>query len=155
VKPSVLYRVASGLLALFAAGHTLGFQQADPAWGVGAVLEAMQSSHFAVQGFTRTYWDFFLGTGFIVGVFYLFAAVVAWQLGGLPKVTLASMRVTAWSFALCFAAVTVISWQFVFWIPIVFSAAVTVCLTAAAWCSGADAAASGSQKLTGPRRGSI
>src|SRR5689334_3753714 len=103
-------------------------------------LKGAGQSHFAVQGFTRTYWDFFLGTGFIVGVFYLFAAVVAWQLGGLPKVTLASMRVTAWSFALCFAAVTVISWQFVFWIAIVFSAAVTVCLTAAAWCSGADAA---------------
>ena len=143
MKASLLYRVASGLLVLFAAGHALGFQQADPAWGVGAVLEAMQSSHFAIQGFTRTYWDFFLGAGFIVGVLYLFAAILAWQLGGLPKVTLASMRVTTWSFAVCFAAVTVISWRFLFWIPIVFSAAVTAVLTAAAWCSGADAAAPG------------
>jgi hypothetical protein len=155
VKASLLYRVASGLLVLFAAGHALGFQQADPAWGVGAVLEAMQSSHFVVEGFTRTYWDFFLGTGFVVAVFYLFAAVVAWQLGGLPKVTLASMRVTAWSFALGFAAVTAISWRFLFWIPIVFSAAVTACLIAAAWCSGADAAASAPQKLGDPRRRSI
>jgi hypothetical protein len=92
-----LYRVASGLLVLFAAGHTLGFQQADPAWGAGPVLEAMRSSPFAVQGFTRTYWDFFLGAGFTVGILYLLAAIVAWQLGGLPGMTLASMRVTAWS----------------------------------------------------------
>ena len=73
VKASVLYRVASGLLLLFAVGHTLGFRQADPAWGAEAVLGAMQSSRFVVQGFTRTYWDFFLGAGFTVGVLYLFA----------------------------------------------------------------------------------
>jgi hypothetical protein len=46
----------------------------------------------AVQGFTRTYWDFFLRAGFTVGVLYLFAAVLAWQLGGLPVTTLAAMR---------------------------------------------------------------
>src|ERR1051326_5341801 len=98
VKPLTLYRVASGLLLLFAVGHTLGFEQSDPAWGVGAVLGSMQSSHFIIQGFTRTYWDFFLGTGYTVGVLYLFAAVLAWQLGGLPAATLASMRATTWSF---------------------------------------------------------
>ncbi len=46
------------------------------------------------------------------------------------------MRVTVWSLALCFAAITVLSWMYLFVIPIVFSAAITVCLTAAAWLSG-------------------
>jgi hypothetical protein len=68
-------------------------------------------------------------------VFYLFAAVLAWQFGGLPAETLAAMRVTVWAFALCFAAITVLSWRYLFIIPIVFSIAVTVCLTAAAWFS--------------------
>src|SRR5262245_3559870 len=136
MKASVLYRVASGLLLLFALGHTLGFQQADPAWGVGALLESMQSSRFVVQGFTRTYWDFFLGAGFTVGVLYLFASVLAWQLGGLPGAALASMRATAWSFAACFVAVTVLSSRYLFWIPMVMSGVTAACLTAAAWWSG-------------------
>jgi hypothetical protein len=34
-----------------------------------------------------------------VGVFYLFAATLAWQLGGLPAATLALMRPLAWAFA--------------------------------------------------------
>jgi hypothetical protein len=80
----------------------------------GAALAAdpgvrMKATHFAIQGLTRTYWDFFLGAGFTVGVLYLFAAVLAWQLGGLPEETLARMRATVWGFACCFAAVTAVS----------------------------------------------
>jgi hypothetical protein len=136
MKPSVLYRVASGLLLLFAIGHTLGFQQSDPAWGIGPVVGAMQSTPFTVQGFTRTYWDFFLGAGFTVGVLYLFAAVLAWQLGGLPAATLAALRVTTWSFAACFAFLMALSWRYLFWIPIVNSGVIAACLAAAAWSSG-------------------
>lgn len=132
MRPAILYRAAAVLLLLFALGHTLGFRDSDPAWGIGPVLTAMQSTHFTFQGFTRTYWDFFVGAGFTVGVFYLFAAVLAWQLGGLPAATLGRLRVTAWGFAGCFAAVTVVSVRHLFWIPIVMSALVTVCLSAAA-----------------------
>lgn len=98
----------------------------------------MQSTHFVVQGFTRTYWDLFLGAGFTVGVFYLFAAVLAWQLAALPAGTLAPMRATAWSFAACFAVITVLSWKYLFWIPIVLSVVVTACLIAA-WRSAHEA----------------
>src|SRR6476660_7960421 len=107
MKASVFYRIAAICLLLFAVGHTLGFRQSDPAWGVDALLAAMRSVHFDVQGFHRTYWDLFLAAGFSVGVFYLFAAILAWQLAGLPAATLALMRGTAWAFALCFAAITV------------------------------------------------
>jgi hypothetical protein len=68
-------------------------------------------------------------------VFYLFAAILAWQLGGLPAETLARMRGTAWAFVACFAAITVVSWRYLFILPIVFSAVITVCLIAAAWLS--------------------
>ena len=135
MKASVLYRIAAVLLLLFAAGHPLGFRQSDPAWGVDALLGSMRSTHFDVQGFNRTYWDLFVAAGFCVGVFYLFSAILAWQLGGLPAPTLALMRGTAWAFALCFAAITVVSWRYLFIIPVVFSTAITVCLTAAAWLS--------------------
>ena len=133
VKAPILYRISSVLLLLFAVGHTLGFRQSDPTWGIDALLGSMRSIHFYVQGFSRTYWDLFVAAGFSVGVFYLFAAVLAWQLGGLPAETLARVRGIAWAFALCFVAVTALSWMYAFTTPIVFSALITVCLIAAAW----------------------
>jgi hypothetical protein len=49
MKASMLYRIAAVLLLLFAAGHTLGFRQSDPKWGVDALLASMRSIHFDVQ----------------------------------------------------------------------------------------------------------
>ena len=135
MKASIFYRIAAVLLLLFAVGHTLGFRQSDPKWGVDALLGSMRSIHFDVQGFNRTYWDLFVAAGFSVGVFYLFAAILAWQLGGLPVATLTLMRGTAWAFALCFAVITVLSWRYLFIIPIAFSIVITLCLTVAAWLS--------------------
>ena len=135
MNASRLYRIAAVLLLLFALGHTIGFRQSDPTWGVDALLGSMRSIHFDVQGFNRTYWDLFVAAGFSVGVFYLFAAILAWQLGGLPAATLALMRGTVWAFALCFAAITVVSCRYLFLIPVAFSIVITLCLTAAAWLS--------------------
>ena len=135
MKPSIFYRVAAVLLLLFAAGHTLGFRQSDPKWGVDTLLGSMRSIHFDVQGFNRTYWDLFVAAGLSVGVFYLFAAILAWQLASLPTETLALTRGIAWAFALCFVAITVVSWTYLFILPIVFSLVITACLISAAWLS--------------------
>src|ERR1700689_1039134 len=135
MRASLFYRIAAVLLLLFALGHPLGFRQSDPTWGVDAMLASMRSVHFEVQGFSRTYWEIFKAAGFCVGVFYFFAAILAWQLGGLPAATLALMRGTAWAFALCFAAITVVSCKYLFALPIVFSTVITLCLIAAAWLS--------------------
>ena len=89
----------------------------DGGWGVDALLSSMRSIHFDVQGFNRTYWDLFVAAGFSVGVFYFFAAILPWQLGGIPVATLALMRGTASAVALSFAAITVVSWRFLFIIP--------------------------------------
>ncbi len=86
MKASLFYRIAAVLLLLFAIGHTLGFRQSDPAWGVDAVLGSMRSIHFDVQGFSRSYWDLFVAAGFTISVFYFFSAILAWQLGSLPQI---------------------------------------------------------------------
>src|SRR5256885_9566763 len=83
MKASLFYRIASVLLVLFAVGHTLGFRQSDPSWGVDGLLSSMRSIHFDAQGFNRTYWDFFSGFGLFFSVFLLFAAVLAWLLARL------------------------------------------------------------------------
>src|SRR5437868_14838312 len=135
MKASVFYRIAAVLLVLFAVGHTVGFRQSDPNWGVDALLGSMRSIHFDAQGFTRTYWHFFTAFGLFFSVFLVFAAVLAWLLGGLPPETLARVRSIAWALAICFVAVTALSWRYAFTTPIVFSIVITLCLTAAAWLS--------------------
>ncbi len=133
MRASMFYRIAAVLLLLLDAGHTSGFPWSDPAWGVD--LGSMRSTHFYILGFSRTYWDFYVGFGLTVSVLLLLAVVSAWQLGSLPPESLARMRGTAWAFALCFAAITVLNLKYFFIIPIVFSTVITLCLTAAAWLS--------------------
>lgn len=135
MRASTFYRVAAVLLLLFAVAHSFGFRQSDPKWGVDALLASMRSIHFDVQGFSRSYWDLFLAAGFSVGVFFLFSAVLAWQLGGLPAETLARMSVVRWAFALCFVAITAVSWIYLFLVPFIFALVVTLCLILAAWLS--------------------
>ena len=135
MKAPIFYRIAAVLLLLFALGHTIGFRQSDPQWRVDTLLASMRSIHFDIQGFSRSYWDFFTGFGLFVTVFLLLAAVLAWQLGGLPAETLTHMRSIAWALSLGFAVITVLSWRYFFVVPIVFSFLITVCLMAAAWLS--------------------
>ena len=136
MKPSILYRIAAILLLLFAVGHTLGFRQTQPQWGVDALVAGMRSIHFDAQGFNRTYWDFYTGFGLFVSVFMLFAAVLCWQMGGLSAATLAELRGPAWALVLCFVAITILSWRYFFIVPVVFSAVITLVLTGAAYVSG-------------------
>lgn len=135
MKASALYRVAVALLLVFAVAHTVGFRPSDPQWGIDALLASMRSVHFDAMGSDRTYWDFYVGSGFTVGVLYLFAAVVAWQLGGLPADTLSRLRGIGWASALCFAVIAVVSWRDVFVVPIAFSLVIAGCLASAAWLS--------------------
>ena len=74
MKAGLIYRIASILLLILAIGRTLGFRRADSKWGVGSLLSTMQSLRFDLQGFTRTYWDFFVGSGFIISAFLVFSA---------------------------------------------------------------------------------
>jgi hypothetical protein len=135
VKARLFYRIASVLLLLFAVGHTIGFRQVDPQWGVDSLISMMHSIRFDLQGFNRTYWDFFVGFGFFVSVFLVFLAVFTWQLSGLPAETLALMRGPAWTLVGCSLAVTILSWRYFFLAPIVLSTMITVCLIVAAWLS--------------------
>ena len=62
MKASVLYRIASVLLLLFAIGHTRGFRMTDPKLGV-SLIASLQTRHFQIQGSNRTFWDFYVGFG--------------------------------------------------------------------------------------------
>jgi hypothetical protein len=132
LRASLFYRMAAVLILLFDIGHTVGFLQYDPEWKVDSLIGSMKSIHFDIQGFSRSYWEFFVGFGLFVTVFLLLAAVTAWQLGGLAAETLARLRGIRWSLAICFVALTFLSFRYFFVLPLVFSTLITVCLIVAA-----------------------
>ena len=136
MKASLLYRIASVLLILFALGHTLGFRRVDPRWKLDSIIAALRSTHFEVQGLNRTYWDFYVGFGLFVTILLLFTAILTWQLGGLPKDHLSEMRLVAWSLAACFVVVTFLSWKYFFIVPVIFSGVIAICLILAALAAG-------------------
>lgn len=129
-----VYRTASVLLILFSVGHTVGFRTVDPAWGAGAAVDTMKAVSFQVQGFDRSYWDFFVGFGLFVTVFLLFSAILAWQLG--RSEGLRQAGALTWPFAICFVAITILSWTYFFVAPGVFSTLISMCLIAGAVKSG-------------------
>ncbi len=136
MKASLLYRISAGLLVLFALGHTIGFRRVDPSWNADAVVGAMRSTSFHVQGFDRTYWDFFSGFGLFVSVFLVFAAVLAWQFGSMPPEHLSAIPIARWSFAVCFVLIAGLTWRYFFLPPGVFSTLVALGLVGAAWLGG-------------------
>jgi uncharacterized membrane protein len=96
----------------------------------------MRGVTFPVQGFNRSYWDFFSGFGLFVSVFLVFAAVLAWQLASMSRERLSEMGVVRWSFAICFALIAALSWRYFFVAPGVFSTLVALGLVGAAWIGG-------------------
>lgn len=140
MKARIFFRIAAVLLLLFCFGHTLGFRQVDPTWGVDGLVNSMKSMHFNVQGFARTYYDFYVGFGLFVSVFMVLAAVVCWQLGGLNASVLKSLAGTCWTLVSCFVVVSILSWRYFFIVPLVFSVLITICLALATWFAGRAAA---------------
>jgi len=133
MSASLLYRITSILLLLFAIGHTLAFRQVDPGWGADALVESMKATRFQVQGFSRSYWLFFTGFGLFVSVLLMFAAVLSWQLGGMRREVLRAIPMIRWAFVLCFVAITYLSWQYFFIVPLAFAGVISICLLTAAW----------------------
>ena len=130
---ALLYRVSAVLLVLFALGHQAGFRRVDPRWGIDTFVGALKTTQFVVQGWTRTYWGFYTGFGYFVTVLLVFSAAVAWQLGGLPVETLHTIPLLVWSFALCYLAITVLTWRHFFKAPVIFCIPITLGLLVAAW----------------------
>jgi hypothetical protein len=133
MRAALLYKVSAALLVLFALGHTIGFRRVDPRWNADGVVSGMRSVTFDVQGFQRSYWDFYAGFGLFVSVFLVFAAILAWQLGSMSPEGLAAIPVVRWSFAICFVAIAALTWRYFFIAPGVFSSLVALALIGAAW----------------------
>jgi hypothetical protein len=128
---AICLRIASVLSLLFAAGHTLGGKNSWSPMGETEVLRAMGAYAFRTQGVVRTYLDFYLGFGFILGVYLLLQAIVLWQIAGLAKPASSGIRPLLVSFLGANLLNAWLAGKFIFAIPVAFSLAIGACLAIA------------------------
>jgi hypothetical protein len=92
-----LYRIASVLFLLFAAGHTAGVLTFRPKSEAAlAVLEGMGRVRFQFGNTTGTWLGFYTGFGFFVSAYLLFSVVLAWRLGNARAEEVSMARTLAW-----------------------------------------------------------
>ena len=128
MKTVILLRIASITSALFAAGHTAGAFQSWSPPGETDVLGAMRSFQFNAEGVTRTYWDFYVGFGFIISVYLALQAVLLWQLARSARTQPLHVRPLIGSLFVASFASALLSLRFIFAIPVIFAGLNTVCL---------------------------
>jgi len=98
-KAVVLYRIASVLFILYAVGHTSGFLKFQPPSAEGrAVWESMNNVHFQLGQTEATYGKLYVSFGLFISLYVLFAAYLAWYLGGLARNTPQAIGPLGWVF---------------------------------------------------------
>jgi hypothetical protein len=140
VRPAWLYRAASVLFIVFAAGHTFGFLNFKPPTAEGvAVRDAMNNVHF---GANLSYGALYAGFGLYVTLYLLFSAFLAWHLGRLASRLPQAIGALGWAFFAVQLASIALSCVYIAAPPAVFSALVAACLGCAMWqVPGAEAQA--------------
>jgi hypothetical protein len=136
MKPTLLLRIASVFTLLLAVGHTAGGLSFWSPAGETEVLRAMRSFRFDAAGVNRTYLDFYLGFGFITGIYLLAQAVALWQLASMAKADPIAVRPLVGSFLVASAVSAFLSWRFFFVLPVISFTAVAACLALAFYAAG-------------------
>jgi hypothetical protein len=134
LNATLLYRIASVIFILFAAGHTFGFLTlVPPSPEARAVFDGMNNVHFQLRRESFTYGGFYRGFGLSITVTLLFSAFLAWHLGTLARSNPQAIGWLGWAFALVQVISIVLSWKYFAKGPAIFSAGVAICLAWAAW----------------------
>lgn len=134
MNATTLYRIASVLFVLFAAGHTFGFLKFKPPTQEGlAVRDSMNDVHFQVGGKSFSYGGFYTGFGLFITVNLLFSAFLSWHLGSLAGGDPQAIGVLGWAFFAVQVAGLALSWMYFAPVTAVFSALVAICLGWGAW----------------------
>jgi len=101
MKPVLWFRIAAGLMLLFAIGHTIGFLTFQPPSVEGQnVWKAMNAVHFSVGSSSFSYGDFYKGFGLFITAFQLFAVWLAWSLGSMARRGAPGVRMIAWGMSI-------------------------------------------------------
>jgi len=134
MKALTLYRVASVLFVLFAAGHTVGFLKFKAPTPEGrAVFESMNNVHFQAGGSSFSYGEFYTGFGLYITLYLLFSAFLAWHLGTLARNSPSPIGALGLVFCAVQVVSLILSWKYFSAPPAIFSAVIAICLGLAAW----------------------
>jgi hypothetical protein len=134
MSATLLYRIAAGVLVLFAAGHTFGFLRFKPPTREGAAVRAsMDEVSFPVGGRNYTYGGFYRGFGLSISAYLLFTAYLAWHLGALTVKAPSAIGGLGWVFCALQLANAILGWLYFAPVTVVFSAVVVICTAWAAW----------------------
>lgn len=132
MKPWTYLRIASVLTLVHSAMHTIGGVFGAPPPGAASVAAAaMQDNHFQFMGATRSFWEFHRGLGLAVTIFLTAEGVVFWLLGSLAKRDAVALRPMLLVFALAYLAFALVSLVYFFALPVVFEAAIALCIALA------------------------
>ena len=126
-------RIAAGLTAFQAVGHTVGAVLPGPASAEESALrETMRAFRVSLMGIERSYWDFYHGSGWTITALAVTVAAVMWLLAPIARESPKAARPIIVALAGGYAALTVISALYFVTAPIVIGAFITICLVIAA-----------------------
>ena len=132
MKPVIFLRIASVLTFIHAALHTIGGVFGSPAPGPQQIaVSAMKANTFPVMGFTRSFWDFYMGMGLAVSVFLTAEAIVFWQLASLAKTDALRLRPILITFTVAYLAFAMVSLTYFFPPPVITEVLIALCLIGA------------------------
>jgi hypothetical protein len=129
MRATIFLRIASVLTFVHAALHTIGGVLGGAAPGVQqATVAVMKANEFPVMGVMRSYGDFYLGLGLVVGVFLTMEAIVFWQLGSLAKTDALRLRPVLATFLVGYLCAAVVSYRYFFAAPVITEILIALCL---------------------------
>jgi hypothetical protein len=138
MKAQAWLRGAAVFTGLLAAGHMLGSPWTPASDTPGrAVVAAMSGYRFMALGVERNYFDFYQGFGWMLAAYLAGHAILFWQLSGLTADARRPLRSIVAVLCAEALSLTVLAWKYLFWVPLTLSAAILLCLAAAAWCLAA------------------
>jgi hypothetical protein len=132
MKPAIYLRIASALTLVHAVLHTIGgvFSTAGPGPAAVAVA-AMKANQFLLMGNTRSYWHFYRGMGLVVSIMLTVEGIVFWMLSSLVKTNGDKLRPILAVFAAGYLALTVNSYFYFFFGPVITEILIAICLVMA------------------------
>lgn len=129
MNSTLFLRIASVLTLIHSVLHTIGgvFGKVPP--GPAAVaFAAMQSNQFVAMGAVHSYADFYRGLGLGATVSLTAEAIVFWQLGTLAKTHGRSLRPIIATFLVAYLALSVNSFLYFFFGPVIVEILIAICL---------------------------
>jgi hypothetical protein len=120
-------RAAAGVALLLAVGHMAGYPWTPAKDSASlALLAAMRGTHFDVMGLTRSYFDFYVGFGWLLGVYRFVHAVLYWLLAAIDRPVVPEVRAVLAVFFFEALGIVWLSAVYLFWVPLIMNAVIAL-----------------------------